>query len=189
MSAEMADLRSAGRWLGGPRTLLQALGLHHDELRLTAGLAWLLDPEGHHRLGDRVLRGFLQRLDVQVPRLHPVRIAREEARNVTRADLIVRLPGATVLVEAKVWAGEQLTQCTRLAQEWADESPVLVFLTRTGKPPETAGPDSSWQCLRWADVIEIVDRALRDSHPDHTSSAGVIDYLTTLREFHGERRT
>ena len=63
---------------GRLRTLLQALGLHHDELRLTAGLAWLLQPEGHHRLGDRVLQLFLQRVGVDVPVLHPVRVAREE---------------------------------------------------------------------------------------------------------------
>ncbi len=46
IAAEQAELRADRKWRTGGRTLLHALGLHHDEVRLCAGLAWLLTPDG-----------------------------------------------------------------------------------------------------------------------------------------------
>ena len=53
MSQEMGSLRDQGRWRGGHRTLMHALGIQPREVYLTAGLAWLLDPDGWHGLGSR----------------------------------------------------------------------------------------------------------------------------------------
>jgi len=55
MRGEADSLRDQGRWRGGHRTLMHALGIQHREVFLTAGLAWLLDPDGWHGLGSRVL--------------------------------------------------------------------------------------------------------------------------------------
>jgi hypothetical protein len=186
MSEEMNALRSAGHWLGGPRALLEALGRQHSEVDLTAALAWLLEPEGHHRLGDLLLHGLVHRLRLQVLALHPVRIVREETCNETRADLLVRLPGATILIEAKVWADEQPDQCTRLASDWADESPTLVYLTRDGKRPLTAGHgEKEWRTLCWADVALLIQQAISLLPPLREPALGVLDFLTTLIDFHG----
>jgi hypothetical protein len=188
MSAEMLKLRADGQWLGGSRTLLHALKLEHSELVLTAGLAWLLDPENFHRLGNGVLDALLDNLGLESAIRHPVRIDREEPRNSTRADLIVRLPGVTILVESKVAAGEQVDQCARLGAEWADESPVLVFLTRDRRAPETAGDrQGDWICRSWADVASIVKTAMASLPPGRRAAPGVLDYLETLHAFHGEK--
>ena len=188
MQAETSRLRRDGLWLGGSRTLLHALKLEHSELVLTAGLAWLLDPENFHRLGGRVLDRFLKSVGVEpTAALHPVLICREEPRNQTRADLIVRLPGTTVLVESKTGAGEQPDQCARLASEWADETPVLVFLTRDRRPPETAGDHKfAWERRSWADIAAIVEAAVDALPLGRHPAPGVLDYLDTLRHFHGE---
>jgi len=191
MSTEMAGLRSAGRWLGGPRTLLQAMRLQYDERRLTAGLGWLLRPDGHHRLGDRMLQAFLEVLEVPASRLYPASVTREEGRNRTRAemtfaDLVVRVPGTTVLVEAKIWAGEQPAQCARLSAEWRDEDPVLVFLTEDGRDdPESASAEDTWKPLSWAQVTDLIDRVVRELPPDEEPAAGVLDFLDTLRNYYG----
>ncbi|SHG73787.1 PD-(D/E)XK nuclease superfamily protein [Geodermatophilus nigrescens] len=186
MVSEMAGLRSTGRWLGGPRTLLEALGRQHSELDLTAALAWLLEPEGHHRLGDLVLEGLVTHLQLPATALHPVRIVREETRNDTRADMIVRLPGATLLLEAKVWADEQRDQCARLADEWSEEDPTLVFLTRDGRLPRSAGENQGqWVPLRWSHVVGFVEGAILRLPPGREPAPGVLDLLETLNEFHG----
>jgi hypothetical protein len=191
LSREVADLRSARRWLGGPRTLLQAMRLQYDERRLTAGLGWLLRPDGHHRLGERVLQAFLEALEVPAPRLYPASITREEGRNRTRAemtfaDLVVRVPGKTVLVEAKIWAGEQPEQCARLAAEWRDEDPILVFLTEDGRDdPESASAEDTWKPLSWAQVTDLIDTVVRGLPPDQEPAPGVLDFLETLRNYYG----
>ncbi|SDY49759.1 PD-(D/E)XK nuclease superfamily protein [Geodermatophilus africanus] len=186
MSGEMGGLRSAGRWLGGPRTLLEALGRQHSELDFTSALAWLLEPEGHHRLGDRVLEGLIRHLQIPVTALHPVRIVCEETCNDTRSDMIIRLPGGTILLEAKVRADEQRDQCARLAEEWAEEDPTLVFLTRDGRLPKSAGEsESRWIPLRWAHFVGFIEGAISQLPPGREPAPGVIDLLKTLIEFHG----
>ena len=125
MRREAASLRDQGRWRGGHRTLMHALGIQHREVYLTAGLAWLLDPDGWHGLGSKVLSGLLVQLGLPPAIDYPVRVAVEESRSggETRADLVVRMPGVTLLIEAKVYADEQPGQCDRLADAWATEKP------------------------------------------------------------------
>lgn len=87
-------------------------------------------------------------------------VQREEQRNVTRADLVLRYPQVSVVLEVKVWALEQPKQCARLAEEWADESPRLVFLTPRGVQPVTAASTAGdWHTLSWGDVTTALTRA------------------------------
>jgi hypothetical protein len=180
MRSEVALLREEGCWRGGYRTLMHALGIRHREVYLTAGLAWLLDPDGWHGLGDKVLRGLLTQLGLSSAIKHPVLVSTEETRSVwdTRADLIVRMPGVTLLVEAKVYAGEQPDQCDRLADAWAAERPTLVFLTLDGGLPRTAVRSAGrWKRLTWHQVTAIVETAA--GAPG--SAPGVRELLATLK--------
>ena len=52
--------------------MLHALGIRHREVYLTAGLAWLLDPDGWHGLGNQVLTGLLTELGLPTAIEHPV---------------------------------------------------------------------------------------------------------------------
>ena len=128
----------AVEWRSGGTTLLVALGLQFNEVYLCRGLAWLLDPEGGHQMGRHPLHALLRSLDLPVIEDAPVEIRVEEGRADTRADLVLRVGGQTVIFEAKVLAGEQPRQADRLSEHWAGENPTLVFLTRTGYAPYTA---------------------------------------------------
>src|ERR1700722_6810109 len=90
MRREADSLRDQGRWRGGYRTLMHALGIQHREVFLTAGLAWLLDPDGWHGLGSRALSGLLGQLGLPPTVTYPVTVAVEETRSggETRADLV-----------------------------------------------------------------------------------------------------
>src|ERR1700742_3638770 len=176
MRREAASLRDQGRWRGGRRTLMHALGIQHSEVYLTAGLAWLLDPDGWHGLGSKVLSGLLVQLGLPSAIDYPVRVAVEE----TRADLVVRMPGVTLLIEAKVYADEQPGQCDRLADAWATEEPALVFLTLEGRSPRTAITSAAlWHQLAWPQVAAIIADAARASD----CAPGVRDLLETIQIF------
>jgi hypothetical protein len=182
MRREAGSLRDQGRWRGGHRTLMHALGVQHREVFLTAGLAWLLDPDGWHGLGSRVLSGLLVQLGLPPAVSYPVRVAVEETRSggETRADLVARMPGVTLLIEAKVYADEQLGQCDRLAEAWADEAPTLVFLSLNGRLPYTAVTSAGlWHQLAWPQVAAVVADAVRASD----CAPGVLDLLTTIEIF------
>jgi hypothetical protein len=175
-----------GDWRGGPRTLLAAIGVHHRELPLTAGLAWLLRPDGHHGLGAGMLARLLHELGVAgVGATGAVRVVREETRELTRADLVVYGDDWTVVVEAKTHALEQNEQLDRLHRLWQDEaSPVFAFLTRGSRLPVTAVASiASWRNLSWARVAELANGALAASvHP----APGVHDYIDTLEAYHSD---
>src|ERR1700756_1017735 len=166
MRREVASLRDQGRWRGGRRTLMHALGIQHSEVYLTAGLAWLLDPDGWHGLGRKVLSGLLVPLGLPSAIDYPVRVAVEETQSggEARADLVVRMPGVTLLIEAKVYADEQQGQCDRLADAWATEKPALVFLTLEGRSPRTAITSAAlWHQLASPQVAAIISDAARAS--------------------------
>src|ERR1700742_5019655 len=182
MRREAASLRDQGRWRGGRRTLMHALGIQHSEVYLTAGLAWLLDPDGWHGLGSKVLSGLLTQLELPSAIEYPVRVTVEETRSggETRADLVVRMPGVTLLIEAKVYADEQAGQCDRLADAWATEKPTLVFLTLEGRSPRTAITSAAlWHQLAWPQVAAIIADAARASD----CAPGVRDLLETIQIF------
>lgn len=187
MVAEVDELRRQGRWRTGSRTLMHALGIHHRETHLTAALAWILTPDGWHGLGERVLLGLLSELGCSDTSIaYPVSVVTEEFTPdlETRADVVVRFPGRTVLIEAKVFAGEQPDQCDRLSEGWGGDDPVLVFLTRAGHQPSSA-PESvqKWKLLAWKRVADIVRTAV-DEVPDCTP--GVRELLATLDEYGGQ---
>ena len=115
MESEQRDLRAAGLWRTGGRTLLRALGVHHSEVLMCRGLAWLLTPDGWHGLGIRVLCGLLARLDLPDDGAERAVVVTEEVRGDTRADIVVRFSTTTLLIEAKIFAGEQEQQAYRLA--------------------------------------------------------------------------
>jgi hypothetical protein len=182
MRREADSLRDQGQWRGGHRTLMHALGIQHREVFLTAGLAWLLDPDGWHGLGSRVLSGLLTQVGLPTAVSYPVSVAVEETRpgGETRADLVVRMPGVTLLIEAKVYADEQPGQCDRLANAWAEEQAELVFLTLDGRLPHTAVTSAGvWHRLAWLQVAAVIADAARSSD----CAPGVLDLLATIEIF------
>jgi PD-(D/E)XK nuclease superfamily len=179
MRREADSLRDQGRWRGGHRTLMHALGIQHREVFLTAGLAWLLDPDGWHGLGSRVLSGLLGQFGLPPAVSYPVSVAVEETGSggETRADLVVRMPGVTLVIEAKVYAHEQPGQCDRLADAWAAEEPTLVFLTLDGRLPYTAVTSAGlWHQLAWPQVAAVIADVARASD----CAPGVLDLLATI---------
>lgn len=183
MREEMQHLRSQGLWRTGGLTLLHELGLHRNEVVLCRGLGWLLAPDGWHGLGDGLIRALACALDLPTQSVDQATVSLEEARGVTRADVVVRFPGACVLIEAKVMAMEQDKQADRLARGWADESPHLVFLTREGREPlsavETAG---QWSCLRWSELASMASDLIAAGMP---ASPGARDLIATWKHYGG----
>lgn len=183
MEREVQTLKAQGQWRAGGRTLLKALWVHHDEVILCRGLAWLLTPDGWHGLGSTVLVGLLEELDLPTDDADAAQVVIEEQREETRADIIVRYPEGTVLIEAKVWAGEQYAQADRLARRWEDENPTLVFLTRDRRLPITAVDSRDrWWAVSWQDLTGIIRRAIERCP---APSPGAVEFAQTLEHYGG----
>lgn len=180
------QLRSQGTWISGPRDLMGVLEIAFDEVRHCRVLRWLLDPSGGHGMGDGFLRGFASDIskrasvDLDIsPSFKGVSVVVEEARGATRADIVVRTDAWALLVEAKIFAGEQPNQGTRLETLWSAEEPLLVFLTRSGRPMKTGS--ERWMTYTWRDVARCLRRSLDAT--DSNSFSTVREYLKTLEAY------
>ncbi|WP_430788090.1 PD-(D/E)XK nuclease family protein [Actinoplanes sp. G11-F43] len=176
LARETSEIKAAGRWRTGKRTLLEVLGVHNLEVKLVACLAWILRPEDHHGLGDQVVRGLFDRLGLPFDTAAPVRVTVEETRYTqdgtrTRADLVVRVGGSCVVVEAKYNAKQHGDQCARLVKLWADEAATFVYLTRDGQDHDAP---SGWVTLTWHDIGKLMAPLLNGA------SAGARDFWETL---------
>ncbi|WP_440220166.1 PD-(D/E)XK nuclease family protein [Dietzia sp. MNB45] len=167
-------------WRSGHRTLMRELGLDHLEVYMCRGLAWLLTPDGWHGLGSEYLSAFLELLALPVEGAEQASVTTEETRGDTRADIVVRTPAATVLIEAKISAPEGARQADRLAEGWSPESASLVFLTSDGGIPVTAVDSvDQWTTLRWQN-LGAIGRDLMNRVGPETIAPGARDLIETL---------
>ena len=192
MLAEQSSLELAGRWVSGPADLMTVLGRERDELSHSDVLAWLLTPFRPHGFGDALIRRLSSIVwpDEPLPQ-GPVTVERErqDAIGGTRADLLVWIGSALVVIENKVFAVEGREQCERLYRSWVGAAPDVrfVLLSRTGAPPVTASSDEAaqaWRSLSYRRLAELADEL--DSHrppSDPLAAATVRQYLETLRRY------
>jgi hypothetical protein len=179
----MQDEWRAVEWQSGGTTLMSALGLQYLEVPLCRGLAWLLDPAGGHGMGRHFVDEFLASLKRSPATDAPITIHVEERREETRADIVLRVRPHTVVIEAKVYAGEQPGQADRLADRFADGDPVLVFLTRTGHLPSTADVSADrWVPKTWRDIAHLAQR-VSDKY-GLKPSAGAHEFIETIGALH-----
>lgn len=188
-------LRAAGRWRSGPKRLMDVLQVAWLEVPHCRVLAWLCDPNAHHGLGHGFVGRFLRAAaGVELGVDDRVEVRREEMRMVdgcrTFADIVIRTPSTTVVVEAKIFAGEQPRQGFRLHSGWVDDAADVqyVFLTPDRRLPATAGgSDQDWTAFSWRELTELLAEALRESEgPANSAGRGAVaEYLKTLEDLHG----
>ena len=184
-------LVSDGLWLTGPSDLLDIVGLARDENTHSRMLVWLLKPTARHGLGC----GFVRRLvehctgkDVSAP-VAVRKVAFSVWRNGREADLVVWGQHFTLVIENKVDASEQPSQCDDLYQNFKNEKvPFFVFLTPNGRKPHTATTPCSqraFKTLSWPQVRAMLEESLNESRSateDASATDVVKNYLRTLKE-------
>ncbi|MYA37992.1 MAG: hypothetical protein F4194_04205 [Acidimicrobiia bacterium] len=187
-------LVSDGLWLTGPSDFLQIVGLARHENTHSRMLEWLLNPMGRHGLGCEFVERLVEhctRKPVSAP-LAVRKVKFSVWRNDREADLVVWGRNFTLVIENKVDASEQPSQCDDLYENFKNEkAPLFVFLTPSGRKPHTATTRCSqraFNTLSWPEVRAMLEEALNKSQPA-AEVAGATDvvnnYLRTLEEQFG----
>ena len=188
-------LQRAGEWVTGPASLLGVLDRRRAETTHSRILAWLLDPEMGHRLGDRVFRAVLTMVAPNVRLTHdaPVSVVEEEAAldpmsgRIGAVDIVARAAGLTVVIENKIWSGETNDQLDRYANHYAEEQAILVYLTPGGRPPSPQRESASqWVPLSWRrDLLPTLSRIASAATAEGRHCSALDDYVVALREEFG----
>jgi hypothetical protein len=130
--------------------IFEVLGLAHSEVRThSALLAYLLNPSEGHNQGTVFLKAFVELLrerekPLAAPSVLPENTTREWSchpelylKSWGLADIVIRAPNSLILIENKIYAGDQHRQLYRYWQ-YALEQKVpylLVYLTPHGTSP------------------------------------------------------
>jgi hypothetical protein len=151
--------------------IFEAVGMARQEIRHSYFLAFLLNPNASHHLGDVFLKTFLKRLLLEADNatVSPIEIdvatltdteVRREWKNI---DILLVSPGSKIVcaIENKVDSGEHSNQLQRYRQivqkEFADYRQIFVFLTPQGILPYGEVDQAHWSVYSYRKVAEVID--------------------------------
>jgi hypothetical protein len=133
-----------GVWRKTYFNLFETFGYHRLEEAHSNILAWLLNPEESHGIGDIFLRDFIKTVfnPKELPVYHPVNIMREKQEGSDRPDIIVQGKNWWLVIENKIDSREQEDQTKRYADKYKcrgklRENIFLAFLSPSGWQPES----------------------------------------------------
>lgn len=185
--------------------LFEALGTINAEIRHSNFLAWLLNPNGSHGLGDVVVKRFLQRalmhlgderpltpVDLDLMDLSDMEVRREWAD----IDVLLISPEnkLVVVIENKIDAAEGKGQLEKYKARIARDFPalgtgeqwrqLLLFLTIDGDLPS----DAAYIPISYLQIVELLDAVVRNREAAIASDVKmtVRHYVQMLRRQHME---
>lgn len=171
--------------------IFDAIGMAHQELRHSHFLAYLLNPNESHGLGDRFLKRFLMRvlvdggdaapfsaIEIDIMDLGDAQVERET----DHIDILIHDTANKFIcvIENKIYSGEHDDQLARYMRSIRKRFPspdnrvLPVFLTPDGEPAS----DDRYLPFSYVAVIEEIER-LRSTH---TSTIGP-DVNTAMRHY------
>jgi hypothetical protein len=144
--SEFKPLYLSEKRRGAEMNVWQQSGLKRNEVRNTAVLAWWLDPQGDHGLGDLLIRRFLMCLpSAQCKKISNalekgVRVQTESlplGEKENRIDIEIQGPELLLFIEVKINAGEgrdQLARYQALIERkkklYGPQQSGIIYLTR-----------------------------------------------------------
>lgn len=137
------QMQENGLWRKTYFNLFTILGYQRLEDAHSNILAWLLNPEESHGLGDAFLRDFVRRVfDKELLKYFPVKVKRESQDGDDRLDIVVEGNNWWLIIENKIDSTEQENQTKRYADHWRNrgiigENVFLAFLSPSGWLPES----------------------------------------------------
>lgn len=173
--------------------IFQILKISKAEIRHSNFLAWLLDPEQSHKLGDIFLKRFLRevfssdkfdridQVDIEGMDLSAVQIQREW-RNI---DILIKLNNVVVCIENKVLSKEHSNQLSRYREiinsNFQSYHKAFVYLSPEGASSEEEA--DVYEPISYEFIVESIERILSvygESMNEKVRSY-ITDYITIIK--------
>jgi len=138
--SRIKDKKEKGVWRKTYFNLFEILGNQWYEDPHSNLLAWLLNPEETHGLGNVFLEKFIEKIsDIKLP-FDQIKVVRENQKGGDRPDIEVKGNNWWLIIENKINSSENNSQTLRYAKRWGkkgkiDENVFLVYLSPYGKAP------------------------------------------------------
>lgn len=181
--------------------VFSALNMCSDEVRLHSRLlATLLNPKANHGLENEFLKSFLIALGLPEDYItyckeqiveRPIGEVIEATGG--RIDIILEDRGHAVIIENKIYAGDQPNQLLRYynygVKTFGENNFKLVYLTLYGNEPSPeslGGEDFELIKLSYAqDVLKLLKKLMK-SKPQKPVHSTIEDYITIIKQLTGQ---
>ena len=145
--------------------VFQLCGIGHYENKHSKILAEFLSPYGTHGLGDEFLSLFRAQQGIDFVVTPSCEVTTELSMDKGRMDIVIRDKEWVVVIENKVYAGEQEDQLTRYwawaKAKWGEKTSRILYLTLDGKESETAN-DVPYKCVSYSeDLLKWISACVR----------------------------
>ncbi len=152
--------------------IFEALGAVHHEIRHSDFLAFLLDPNANHGLGDRFLKRFLLQILTNAPEksaITPIDIDLMSMENATvsrewqHIDILIDDPDNRFicLIENKVLSDEHSNQLSRylttVSHYFPERRLLPIFLTPDGHAPS----EEAYLAMNYDAVAQVIETTLQ----------------------------
>jgi len=178
------ELRVHGHFDKRRTDLLSITGTGRTESVHSDVVAWLLDPTGSHGLRSSVLGAILTAGwgEEAAEGVDTATIDRETGRIETRSDLTIEYGSQRLIIENKVDAPQQPTQCDDLFREWGTAARYLL-LSPDGKLPHSArlpAARRAWRSLSYGSLAKLLSRLVVEARGP--GRVALADYIETLAQ-------
>lgn len=121
----------------------RVLKLEHYEIRHSNFLAWLLNPQESHYLGDVFLKKFLEKINENNDTIIPTETINKDNITIKREwqniDILIEGEGFVCVIENKIYSGENGTQLENyeeiIQNEFPDKTAYFIYLTLNKETP------------------------------------------------------
>ena len=176
----------------GRFNLFDVLKVSRTEIRHSNVLAWIMDPNENHGVGDLFMRLMMQRLihnnDDKKYNLFKLLLQDYYSFSVYREwkniDILLISDDEKTLIaiENKVGSHEHSNQLHRyrniLLNEFPSYEQIYVFLTPEGEPPSDT---DNWDVMTYTDVAEVLEDILQREEMKPDVSLLIQNYVATIR--------
>jgi len=145
LMSRIEDANEKGNWRKTYFNLFETLGNQSYEYPHTKLLAWLLDPEEAHGIGDKFLREFIEKVfdKRNLPQFSNVKVICEKrSEDGNQPDIVVDCNNGWLVIENKIFSTEGENQTMKYAKLFKSkgnigENVFLAYLNPNNEKPES----------------------------------------------------
>ena len=175
----------------------ELLRVSQNEIRHSNFLAWILNPQQSHNLGDTFLKWFLKDVfsDQRVTWINEFKVdsLKTDDLNIYREyksiDLLLETPEFVVIIENKLWSKEHSNQLTRykniVEKEFPTKQHAFVFLTPYAETPEQDDDKDAYVTFDYGSIVRILEIIMNTYGQSISSKVEIYinDYISVVRRY------
>lgn len=188
------DLEKISLMLAKPN-IFEILRLSHHEIRHSNFLAWLLDPNQSHNLGDTLLKWFLKEVfqDEKVAWIDEFEVDGVRTQDIVvhrefkHIDLLIEFPDWVVVIENKFGSSEHSNQLARYRKvahkNFPNKPKAFVYLTPHYEEPRAEDDRAIYVNFTYSAIVQLLQQACdiySATMPDRVFGY-IADYINILK--------